>query len=62
MNNKPNNQAEHDRAEIKINLAQNGFLLKTKAGWFVYENPVALLEAVEIEVRQAMIDRGIKLK
>lgn len=31
-------QSEHDRAEIKIKVIENGLIVKTGLGWFAYED------------------------
>lgn len=47
-------QSERDRAEIKIMLVGNGWVLKTSRNWFVHDKLDDLLEAV----RGAVVDQG----
>ena len=41
----PEQQATHDRSEIKVKLCENGLMVKAGEGWLVFEgaegNPVA---------------------
>lgn len=47
-------QAERDRAEIKIMVVGNGWVLKTAKNWWVHDTLDDLLAAV----RSAVVDQG----
>ena len=39
-------QSERDRSEVKIMPVNNGWMLKSRAGWFAYTDLEVLMEAV----------------
>lgn len=38
----PKDQSWQDKSEIKIKVLENGYIMKTRSGWYVYLNRDAL--------------------
>ena len=50
------------RAEFKVKVIRNGFILKTRSGWYAYQTQSSLLDAVNdyIRVIQKEITQEVK--